>query len=95
MIVYFIQSSAGGPIKIGKSTNANRRLANLQTAHAERLLLLGTTQIHSEESLHQRFADLRLSGEWFRCDDRLAAWIWANAVMTPEGRLTLAKFWPT
>lgn len=91
-MVYFIQSSDGGPIKIGKSSNPKRRLANLQTARSDKLLLLGTSNL-PEESLHQRFADLRLNGEWFKCHTRLIAWIWAHAAMTPEGRLQLAKSW--
>lgn len=67
--VYFIQAGVeGGPIKIGWSCNVRRRLAELQTANATRLVLLtcipGT--LLDEKSWHHRFSDARLDLEWFR-----------------------------
>jgi hypothetical protein len=66
--VYFVQAGVGGPIKIGWSQDVARRMAELQTANAHRLLLLGTQRgrMETEASMHAKFAHLRLEGEWFR-----------------------------
>lgn len=75
--VYFVQQGNSGAIKIGCSKNPNQRLEHLQTAHSEPLRLLtcapGTQQ--QERALHDRFAHLRVSGEWFRPGDDLLAYI--------------------
>jgi len=66
--VYFIQAGDRGPIKIGWSCEVSRRLGELQTANAARLVLLGYlpgTQ-EDERAWHARFADVRLEAEWFR-----------------------------
>lgn len=66
--VYFIQAGDRGPIKIGWSCEVSRRLAELQTANASRLVLLGFipgTQA-LERAWHERFAEDRLEAEWFR-----------------------------
>lgn len=90
--VYFIQAQSGGPIKIGKTTrDAYQRMANLQTSHHEKLILLATTERHLEEDLHERFKHLRLHGEWFQDKTMLLRWIQAHARMTDEGRARLAK----
>lgn len=70
--VYYI-SDNNGLIKIGISTNVNKRLAALQTGHGHTLALVashpGTTT--DEAELHQRFTHLRERGEWFRAGDDL------------------------
>ncbi len=92
-MVYFIQAATGGPIKIGytSSKSPKNRLANLQTAHSEKLLVLATTNIHKEEDLHQRFASIRLHGEWFKPTVTLLTWIQANAILTDDGHRQLAR----
>jgi hypothetical protein len=40
-MIYFVQSGDDGPIKIGVSTNIGKRLTALQTAHGERLRIVG------------------------------------------------------
>jgi hypothetical protein len=74
-IVYFIRSGTDGPIKIGKASDVMRRLSGLQSAHAEELRLLATTRAVTEDELHQRFAHLRMRGEWFRAEPELLAFI--------------------
>jgi hypothetical protein len=66
--VYFAQSGPAGPIKIGWSQDVARRLEQLQTANAQRLVLLGTVpgRLEDEAALHTRFAHLRMEGEWFQ-----------------------------
>lgn len=67
--IYFIQSDAGGNIKIGFSTyGGRRRLDQLQVGSPVKLELLaaivGTK--HDENALHLHFNRLREKGEWFR-----------------------------
>jgi hypothetical protein len=63
--VYFLQCEMTLSIKIGESTNIERRVSEIQTAHAGKLTLLGKTDSHSEDELHERFRKYRLQGEWF------------------------------
>ena len=73
--LYFIQAGGpDGPIKIGLATHPLGRLHALQTANAEPLKLLGVMSIDPrrmgcrrvEIQVHNRFADGRIRGEWFR-----------------------------
>lgn len=73
--VYFLQPEAGGPIKIGYSTNVEMRVRELQRMNAVPLRLLGTigAPCDLERWLHDRFAEFRLHGEWFEpCAELLA-----------------------
>jgi hypothetical protein len=65
--VYFIRRGADGPIKIGISKSVEDRIAALQTASAEGLVLLGRCRGTKlvERSLHDQFKHLRRVGEWF------------------------------
>lgn len=64
--VYFI-GPTNGPVKIGFSIAPYERVANLQTAHWDKLELLakvaGTEA--DERTYHDRFAAARIRGEWF------------------------------
>jgi hypothetical protein len=66
-LVYFVQSGSDGPIKIGWSRDVSRRVAELQTANAHVLVLLGTVAgtMEDEAAFHARFAHLRMEAEWF------------------------------
>lgn len=65
-VVYFVASD-DGKVKIGTSSNMEKRMADLQTSSAARLTLLltipGDTAL--EADLHRRFKHLREAGEWF------------------------------
>ncbi|GEO18084.1 GIY-YIG nuclease family protein [Microvirga aerophila] len=73
MSIYFIRQGTDGHVKIGFATNAAKRLDQLQTGHSEVLsiirLLEGTKE--DEVRLHQRFGELRLTGEWFKFSDAM------------------------
>lgn len=75
--VYFIQQGDSGAIKIGCSKNPSQRLQGLQTGHSEplRLLTCAVGSQAQERALHDRFAHLRVSGEWFRPAEDLLAYI--------------------
>lgn len=65
--VYFLETSAAGPIKIGWAKDPIKRANQLQTGHPEELTLIGVLpgSRHLEGNLHQRLSIGRLSGEWF------------------------------
>lgn len=83
--IYFIQERAGGPIKIGYSVNPKKRLAEIQTSHPQRLMLLATMDGgRSEElELHRRFGRFRTQGEWFKDDQELLRFIQEKATHEP------------
>jgi hypothetical protein len=65
--VYFIQARNGGPIKIGWAKDPEQRLANMQVANAEPLVIRTAVKSkpQAEKKLHERFAAKRVRGEWF------------------------------
>ncbi len=67
-MIYFIQNTKCGAIKIGYTNNAKKRLVGLQTATPDPLVLLGTVYggIDVEADFHRRFANYALTGEWFK-----------------------------
>lgn len=80
--VYFIREGSSGPVKIGWSKDPYKRMAALQTANPNQLILLGTIPGHltEEKRLHQRFARDRMNGEWFRFSDEIRNFV-SNCVM--------------
>lgn len=71
--VYFVQAGERGPIKIGWTQDVDRRIAELQTANAKKLILLGTLPgtLDTEASFHARFSHLRLEAEWFQDSEEI------------------------
>lgn len=67
MPVYFVQAGEGGPVKIGYANEEGviRRLYIIQSNNHVRLTLLRVLSGDAEFAMHQRFAHLRLHGEWF------------------------------
>ena len=66
-MIYFIQDERG-PIKIGHTAGRiNLRLSYMQCSNPFQLRLLSLTDGDetTERSLHERFAQHRLRGEWF------------------------------
>lgn len=74
--VYFIEDSIER-IKIGFSTDPERRLGELQTGSSNRLRLIGSIPggQHLESKLHSDFAHLRLKDEWFHATQGLRSFI--------------------
>jgi DNA-binding transcriptional ArsR family regulator len=73
--VYF--ADAGGQIKIGWSKRVSARLAQLQTGSAAPIKLIGTMPggLAVERRVHEKFAHLRLSGEWFTATPELLEYV--------------------
>jgi hypothetical protein len=76
-MIYFIQQGKSGPIKIGESDRVSARLSALQTSNPVPLRCLGilTRASSTEKSLHTRFQQEHLSGEWFSPSKRLLKYI--------------------
>lgn len=70
MKLYAVKSGDGRRIKIGISADPQRRIANLQTAHGDKLEVLAIVEggREREARLHRRLRKSRTSGEWFRAD---------------------------
>lgn len=66
-VVYFVQSTAGGPVKIGWSASPERRVKDLEcgSPFPLRILAMIPGNATTEGALHKRFAAHRLRGEWF------------------------------
>ena len=80
--IYFILNYDSQAVKIGIAKNVKRRLASLQTSSPSELKLLGTMKTKSvndakkiEKSLHTRFDENRIRGEWFKADTELLNYI--------------------
>ncbi len=71
--VYFVQGASGGPVKIGFATHVKARVAGLQGAHRDDLVVLASVPgtMEDERDHHFRFAALRVRGEWFRPESPL------------------------
>lgn len=101
MAVYFIRNPSTGSVKIGWSEDPQSRLRALQTANETELVLEGVLPVteSTERSLHARWADIHIRGEWFARDDDLDDFIRAVEVVSavnkadPDGGIfTLARF---
>lgn len=71
--VYFIQAKIGGPVKIGFAVSISHRLASLQTASAEELVVVGgfPATMDDERFLHRHFEKHWARGEWFEPNSEL------------------------
>ena len=76
-VVYFVQKESGGSIKIGFSADLPARMESLQVSSDERLVVLAALRgsMELEHELHEKYAHLRLQGEWFIPADDLVKFI--------------------
>lgn len=76
-LVYFIKHSNVSPIKIGKSTKENfkSRLGHLKISSPYGIEILGVIKTDNayklERSLHSKFKESRLNGEWFDISEKI------------------------
>lgn len=89
MYIYFIQSKVGGPIKIGLAQNAKSRFKQIQACSPFELeikaLIKGDYQ--TEASLHKRFKETRLHGEWFSPTRELTDYIKTLGVVKTSAKV--------
>lgn len=80
-VVYFVQAECGdsylGPVKIGHAEKFKNRFATMKVAnfHELKILKLIKGDRSKEKEIHQKFAGLRIRGEWFRPDQSLLNYI--------------------
>lgn len=74
-MVYFITDKKN--IKIGYSKNPNKRIKQLNTGNAKKLMLIGymNGDKNKEKELHCQFSQDRSNGEWFSPSDELLDFI--------------------
>jgi len=79
-VVYFVRQVPDGPVKIGTATYIKQRLMQLRGASPTPLELMGVIVggWQTEQLLHEKFAALRMHGEWFRPDPSLLSYIRAS-----------------
>ena len=77
MVVYFVQKSSDGMIKIGYSNCIRCRLFALNQIAGEKVRVLSIFDggKQQEKELHLRFAKYRISGEWFEPHESLLEYI--------------------
>lgn len=80
--VYFILNEDSRAIKIGRARDLDKRMKALQTSSPAQLKLIKSVQLEStqeaqelEKTLHRQFAEIRLTGEWFRAEAHLLEYI--------------------
>lgn len=75
--VYFLQKEGTDQVKIGTTNRLNARMSMLRREAGTGLKLLGCLLggREAEARLHQRFADYRIRGEWYRLEGKLAAFV--------------------
>jgi hypothetical protein len=77
-VIYFAQSTEGGPVKIGATDDVARRLGQLEAYYGKPLAVLATLPggADEERAIHRRFDHLRLGRkEQFRPHAELMAFI--------------------
>lgn len=86
--VYAI-SNGRGAVKIGWSKDPLKRHKYLQTAHTDKLTILGVKEgsASDETALHDSFANFRLRGEWFRLEGRVCQFV---AQLSPPPSKTIS-----
>jgi hypothetical protein len=78
MTVYFAQARADkSSVKIGFTSDLAARVKNLSVASPGGVAILATVDggKETEEYLHEKFSDCRISGEWFRFSDPIRDFI--------------------
>jgi hypothetical protein len=72
-VVYFARIGDDGPVKIGHSRYAERRIEAIQKWTPIEIRLIRTLPGDGKEErwLHARFDHLRIRGEWFHFDPRM------------------------
>jgi hypothetical protein len=80
--LYVVQGQDGGPVKIGKAVDVEKRVAALQTGFPFQLELrmIGWGIGHAEQAVHRDLESVRLrrNGEWFApsqgMEEKLTSW---------------------
>jgi hypothetical protein len=81
-VIYFVQEIGWfrSRVKIGYTSDVKRRLEQLRGASPSELkaVLVLPGDMQTEVIYHERFAQYRLHGEWFKFGLKLRLFIWSN-----------------
>jgi hypothetical protein len=71
--IYLAQNTRNYTLKIGRSKNPKNRIANLNTASADKVIMLYSFEsVESKEiDLHDKYKLYRLNGEWFQFNQNI------------------------
>ena len=90
---YILSNKATGLLKIGRTSDVKTRISALECGAGARLELLLVIEEDVENKLHKHFNSLRMQGEWFADDGRIAKFIHEYAQAQQEGQdLDIANF---
>lgn len=80
-MIYFIRPVGGGNIKIGTTIRLSQRLKELTKDVGQALEVLAVVEggLSAERQLHEQFAHLRVTQEWFEPGDDLTGFIVSEA----------------
>lgn len=101
-MIYFVKNGNDNEIKIGYADNVKQRMCSLQTSNSNDLKLIGVMEGEKvvEQNIHERFAHLRVRGEWFTLSDELRDFVNANCYTenVPTSKMvvvnpTMAQSW--
>lgn len=86
MSVYFVRQGLLGNVKIGSTDNIVQRMRSLQTGQPVRLRLmrLFDGSASDEKTLHQRFKETAISGEWFRFHEDMLKDVGLREIEPPQ-----------
>jgi hypothetical protein len=95
--IYLIGVEGAEHVKFGYSKNPDKRLKQLQTGSAQKLILLNMFSYGQkraklmERKIHKCFSCYRMTGEWFEMDHVTATQLftWANIRYEDESELLL------
>lgn len=75
--IYFLLAPNLNRVKIGYATKLKQRIGNLQVGCPDKLKLVLALQgkCYWETALHAMFADLRVTGEWFKYEGALREFV--------------------
>jgi len=75
--VYFARAGRGNRVKIGTTSSVTSRMRALSHPLVGKLRVIGVVPggYEVEARMHQRFAEYRIKGEWFRLEDELAEFV--------------------
>jgi hypothetical protein len=81
--VYFLHAPAVNLIKIGRSIDPDRRLAELKLLSPVDLEIMGMIDGGSlkEAELHAKFKHLHSHGEWFHATEELKLFAWLETML--------------
>ena len=90
---YILSNKATGLLKIGRTSDVKTRISALECGAGARLELLLVIEEDVENKLHKHFKSLRMQGEWFADDGRIAKFIHEYVQAQQEGQdLDIANF---